>query len=326
MIALFLATGSQCLALEEGSLKDTLTRLSQEILSLEEPTIKEHQAPDDIAESGGESTIFFVYDKGQPIAVIKKYLLDNSHFESEYLIMTELNTTAFREFHPVHLIATAEEEVDGAKVGFIIETIAPGKSLNHYLQELSKTKFIKRAKLFSELKRGVEKTALGLAELHGQKIFDQPSRYYENRYDNIAEEAGEGVVESLPGPFGYIHGDAHFGNIFYDTKTDSAHFIDFSSTYASKNGGPIGQDVANIILALDAFGSYYQLAGAEIQTLKNTFLTTYRSHGPEISDETIAFYRHYFLLIYTSQFTEDENIEQAKYFYNYCKEELDLRA
>lgn len=41
LIAVFLATGT-LVALDDGALKQTLSRLSEEILSIEAPTIREH--------------------------------------------------------------------------------------------------------------------------------------------------------------------------------------------------------------------------------------------------------------------------------------------
>jgi len=180
------------------------------------------------------------------------------------------------------------------------------------LKNISKTKNNqKRELLLRELNRGLEKTAIALAELHQVKKFSYPSQSYLIKFD----------TDHPPGPSGIIHGDTHPGNIFYDPKTDQISFIDFGSTHLAREGAPILQDAGNFLLTFEVFASYYHLTPNEIDKLTHTFLETYKSKIPEATNESINFYKNYYIKTYASTETWDEEAsDQAEFIHSYCRE------
>ncbi len=308
------------LKIENIELKNKLYDIVEDILFVKRDTIeiKQHYS-DDMAESGQWSDIFFVFDNNSnPLAVIKhnRSKLIEDH-ESEYLMLNELNNESFNEFNPIKLLGVADGIINDERYGFIIENVARGKSINNYLKEIGKIKNQQdREVIFSQLKRGVEKTASGLADLHKKKNFSSSSKYYkhkiEEKYTNIVNH------------FGYIHGDMHVGNVFYDPIEDKTTFIDFGYSHHSKNGGPTCQDVANFIITLEVIGSYYSLSAEEIDILKNIFLTTYRIYGYNCSNEEIEYYSDYLLTSYVKNLNSANESQdpQGIYIYNFCKNRL----
>ncbi len=300
-----------------------LEELSCSFFSLkpEECTIKEHSSPTDLAESGLGDPVFIVVDKNNsPIGVVKTISLKlpdgKKSFKSEFESLNKLNHLHLKKFHTIKLKGTAETTINGEKTGLIAEEFAPGSSLNHYLKKIAHTSDPhEREKLLTELNRGVEKTALALAELHQYKKFSHPAHNYLIKFD----------TDHPPGPYGLIHGDTHPGNIFYDAKTDTLSFIDFGSSHLGREGAPVLQDASNFLLTLEIFSAYYHLTTAEIHTLTQTFTEGYQTHMPAATSEALAFYRSYYIKAFANPTTWDsEQSHQAKFIHSYCNEELGL--
>lgn len=279
--------------------------------------IKKHSSPSDLAEAGQGDPVFIVKDKkGNPIGVIKTISTEfpdgRAHFKAEYEALDFLSHLQLKNFHTVKFKGIGEITMDGEKKGIIAEEFAKGLSINQFLKKISKTgNEKKRAVLLRDLNRGMEKTALALSELHQFKKFSYPAQSYLIKFD----------TDHPPGPSGIIHGDTHPGNIFYDPKTDEISFIDFGSTHLAREGAPILQDAGNFLLTFEIFAAYYHLTDEEIKKLTDTFLITYKSKVSEATDESIAFYKNYYIKTYASTETWDEEAsDQAEFIHSYCRE------
>ncbi len=299
----------------------TLEELSCQFFSLESGKfkIKEHSSPADLAESGLGDPVFIVVDKkNKPIGVIKTISTDSQDgrrsFKSEFESLDFLNHLPLKKFHTIKLKGIAETTVHGEKTGLIAEEFAHGYSLNVYLKKIATTLSNKeRKKLLSELNKGVEKTAIALAELHKFKMYSHPAHNYLIKFDS----------DRPPGPYGLIHGDTHPGNIFYDSKTDTLTFIDFGSSHIDREGAPVLQDASNFLLTLEIFAAYYHLTSSEISSLTTTFLTFYQAEIPAASDNALAFYKSYYIKAFANPVGWDpEQSSQAKFINNYCNQEL----
>jgi len=320
--------------INDRELKNEVYSIAEEVLQIpkENLKIKQHLLLEDVAESGSQSLIFYINDaQGEPIAVMKQESINTDYYsnhEYEYLALNSLNKMNFDKFHPVRLYGVFEKAIsEKVSNGYIVESVAKGKSLNGFVKEVGKEKdLLKREEQFYVLKRGVEKTALGLGELHSKKHYSHASSYFIEQFHDTEETSKTKIASDLPGPFGIIHGDLHLGNVFYDEDEDIATFIDFSSSYHSRNGGPIAQDLANFIITMEMLGSYHGLTQSEIKELNDVFLTAYTKTGPQVTDEAIQTYRKYFLLVYAEDISEwdDKQKEQAEFLYYYCKNELEL--
>ncbi len=282
-----------------------------------EINLKKHSSPGDLAESGLGDPIFMVFDKNDsPLGVIKTISIDGPSgkklFQAEFQALDTLSHLPLKTFHVITPKGMGEITLDGKKSGLIAEEYAKGKSINGYLKAMDQSRGdAERAKLFSELRRAVEKTAIALAELHLYKSFPYPAQNYLLKFDS----------DDLPGPFGLIHGDTHPGNIFYDAKTDTLSLIDFGSAHVERNGAPVLQDAGNFLLTLEIFASYYHLSAEEIDILKNTFTTIYTLKVPGATDGALEFYKNYYVKSFASPSSWDKGqSNQAQFIHSYCNE------
>lgn len=324
--------------IKDETLKNEVFAVAGQVLhtSKDSLIIKQHNFDEDIAESGSESEIFYVYDEQEnPLAVMKKESINPQYFsehEYEYLTIDSLSHMGFKHFHSVKLYGVFEGPEAGEQLttsGYIVESMAKGKTLNGYVKEVGReTDLQKREALFQKLKIGIQKTALGLGELHNKKSFSKSSKYFVERFHDMEETGDRKIAATLPGPFGLIHGDLHLGNIFYDEEKEEATFIDLASAYHALSGGPVAQDIANFTLAVELLGSYHGLTEQEIHDLNEAFYASYQETGPYVTQSAIDVYRQYFLLVYTQDISDwDEKQKgQAQYIFNYCKNELDSIA
>lgn len=321
--------------IQDKELKQEVYAVAGEVLQVPKKglIIKQHSFDEDIAESGSSSEIFYVYDASEkPLAVMKKESINpqyHSEHEYEYLALEALRVMDFTYFHPVRLYGVFEGPEAGEQLttsGYIVESVAKGKSLNGYVKEVGSEKNTDRRRAhFETLKEGIRRAALGLGELHNKREFSQPTKYFSKRFHEMEETGGRKIADRLPGPFGLIHGDLHLGNVFYDAESKYATFIDFSSSYHARNGGPIAQDIANFTLALEMLGSYNGLTDEEIGELNGAFFHAYGETGPYVTQDAIEVYRKYFLLVYTQDISDwdEKQKDQAQFIYNYCKIELE---
>ncbi len=295
-----------------------LNELTEKFFSVEKDhfTLKEHSSPTDLAESGQGDPVFIVTDKkNSPIGVIKTISIEESDglnsYKAEFTALDTLSHIPFKTFHITEPKGSGEIVLDGKKTGLIAEEFAPGNSLNYFLKKIANSKGKEREELMNHLLRGVEKTALAMAELHRYKTFVTPAHNYLIKFD----------TDRLPGPYGIIHGDTHPGNIFYDPKTDTLSFIDFGSTHLERKGAPILQDVGNFLLTLEIFSAYYKLSPYEAADLENIFITTYRSQIPYATDKAIEFYKRYYIKTFLNSPNSDAaQSSQAKFIQSYCNQ------
>lgn len=264
-------------------------------------SLKRQFSPSDIAESGNDTTtIGFIYkENSDPVGIVKIIELDHATkktFSHEVEALAFFNTLPLSHFHPVFFFGSKEISIKGSSYGLIVESIAPGKSLNQSLKERD----------IEEIKIALKEIGISLKELHSLKSFDQPDPSYLTRYGNEVAKRG---------PFTLIHGDAHPGNIFYDKKTNKVTFIDFASADAARQGAPCHLEIANFLLTLEILSEYYDLPFVE---LKETFLSSY---SLPIDEESLSYYTKQLLLDYKKSDLTDKT-PQTFFLYTFVLKKL----
>ncbi len=245
-------------------------------------------ANEDMSESGKGSTIYFVYTSGgKPLAIIKKLPIHDEYDRKELKDeLSSLHETYFynaKYFNVPKLIGTAEFRSEDDSNAYIIETVAQGKSINTLIKDTGKANASKRVIAYRTLKASVEGAAKSFAEFHNLKKTSSYSPYYDEYYEDKADGA-------FKGPYGMIHGDAHLGNIFYDSKSNTTTFIDLSFMPRSIEGAPVGLDSGKFLFFLEGLSSFYGLTPEETNELTELYIHTYLYHNKKMTKELINDY------------------------------------
>ena len=265
---------------EKVEKNEDLEKLNSRFFGREPVTFKKLNPGEDLAESGKGSVIYFAYaNDGTPLAVVKKLPVDD-YIDREEL-SDEVSSLYERyfygaNFHVPKLIGTAEFATEDDASAYIIESIAQGKSINNLVKDTAAKSGNARFFAYKNLKKSIESTAKSFAEMHQL----QSSTSYASYYDDYFQASKEGT---FAGPYGIIHGDAHLGNIFFDTKSGKTTFIDLSFMPRSiEQGAPVGLDCGKFLFTLEAIGAFYGLSTGEIEELSSTFSTTYLAHNQKM--------------------------------------------
>ncbi|MCH9811678.1 aminoglycoside phosphotransferase family protein [bacterium] len=298
---------------------EDLERLNSRFFNREPVTFKKLNPGADLAESGKGSMIYFAYaNDGTPLAVIKKLPLDDSidreELNDEVNSLYERYFHGAKNFHVPRLIGTAEFATEDDTSAYIIESVASGKSINNLVKDTASKSGNARFFAYRNLKNSIETTAKSFAEMHQVKS----TKSYASYYDDYYQAAKDGTFS---GPYGIIHGDAHLGNIFYDTKSGKTTFIDLSFMPRSiQEGAPVGLDCGKFIFTLEAISAFYGLSVAEIDELTSTFSTTYLAHNKEMSNSQMEKYVEvaYKDFAFPEDTFGDDSTSQGDFLYRYA--------
>ena len=267
---------------------EDLEKINNRFFNLEFVTFKKLVPGEDLAESGKGSTIYFAYaDDGRALGVIKEVPVedcyDRAELKDEVSSLYEQYFQNMKYFKVPRLIGTAEFASEDRSSAYIVETMAQGKSINALVKEVAESKGIKRARAMDQLKAAMENTARSFAEFHAL----QPKPSYASHYDDYYSDVKKGTFK---GPYGIIHGDAHLGNIFYDTKSKKTTFIDLTFMPESLKGAPVGLDSGKFIFTLEGIGSFYGLSDNEISELTESYTKTYLAYNEKMTKELMDQY------------------------------------
>lgn len=113
--------------------------------------------------------------------------------------------------------------------------------------------------------------------------------------EHLTDKASSHVVH-----YGYQHGDAHTGNLFYDPMTDKVYFIDVAIMHDSfdKYGNPHADSCLDFIRIEESIRrkGYGLLPQNEIETLIESFETAYAKEK-ELPDPFLRFFHTAYIKI-----------------------------
>jgi hypothetical protein len=267
---------------------EDLERINNRFFNSEYLVFKKLIANEDLSESGKGSTIYFVYTSGgKPLAIIKKLPIydeyDRKEFRDELSSLHETYFYNAKYFSVPKLIGTAEFNSEDESNAYLIETVAQGKSINTLIKDTGKANASRRVIAYRTLKASVEGAAKSFAEFHNLKKTTSYSPYYDQYYEDYG-------VDTFEGPYGMIHGDAHLGNIFYDSKSNTTTFIDLSFMPRSLAGAPVGLDSGKFLFFLEGLSTFYGLTDEETKGLTDLYTQTYLRHNPKMTKELMNDY------------------------------------
>lgn len=294
------------------TIEEALLALLKNNLEIEIPSVQLQMVPGKFQNRLSGNAIYQVIDTAkEPILFLKVYKKQPSVFLEELSALTHIESLPLKNSSPAHLLTVGQIEVENEKYPVLVETAAPGKSIEHFLEKVHNAPLDsqERTDAFNEALHILNKLGSALAELHtiqkAPKMFFSPSLLHLVKYevdqfcqkikqhpiDGIEEEQLLSYFSFLHKEFeqeafepGYVHGDAYFSNFFYDNKVNQVTMIDFTLTNYSINseGSPIGIPAWDYLAVADHLRNRYLLGDfseMEYQRLEEFFRRGYIAQG-----------------------------------------------
>jgi len=265
------------------------------------------------AEGLSGNAIFLVGKKDIPEYAVKVFEAGRGDFNQEFLSLIIYKKLHLSEFHVPDVRAIGSCTIDGKTYLLLAEEYVPGVLLSQKMESL----------LRNPLESNIRKQALeqlisvhaqlgsALAELHtaGHPISHEMYPLFYEYYLKVAADGTQAIIKKNPSdqqlaeethivfqkllenrglrPYGYVHGDAHYGNYIWDEQHEKLTAIDFVDGGSSigKNGHPIGNpmlDVARVVTDF-SFWKLWGLTDREEILLQNAFVSSYQKINPAIS-------------------------------------------
>lgn len=263
--------------------------------------------PQNSAEGGGKNKLFHIKRDDTSIGYIK--LVPSEDFgEYEKRSLEKYASLGLSHHAPTTLLGYGEFLFGNTKYTALSMTAAKGKNLYTFIEDVGKApkNSLSRKKALNQLLTATKITAVAYKELHEAHPTDTVAREYFQRNDMLLNiyleenDADPTQTDALAQIFqkssplsGYIHGDAHPGNIFVDLTKNKVTLIDLPDMYPSiKNptrGGPIVEDYASFIYFAKILGKQGGLTPTEIIAFEKAFKKAY-GNPTSFDRQSLAYY------------------------------------
>lgn len=283
--------------------------------------IENYVNPGDVTEGLSKYPIFFVKNsEGELIFLVKAFIQsqDKSQLLIGFLVGSDfIAALPLKESRAAVALAFNSYEKNQEKVTLVAIQPAAGFSLNEHIRQLAQTPYgtTLRVNKFDQLLCGIEKAGKALAELNHLRIKPSPgiSPYFEARDEhwfqdyqqlNPRQQQIQKTFETLaldvkhhhPSPVGYIHGDAHPGNLFYDKEKEVLTLTDFDRLIYSIDEhqvprGPVAFEFVFASLSFLLAGRLHGLAEEESRKIEECFQQAYWEKIPALDPQTLKYYR-----------------------------------
>lgn len=290
-------------------------------------TIETYENPGDITEGLSGFPLFFIKHRDKGVLFVIKAFLDENALMANTMTLGSflVAALALKESKPTLPIGHVEHVKEGHRAVLIALEAAKGESLHNLLIKVGEAPLGSplRQDRFNSLINAVSKSAKALAELnkaHSEKSHGLAPRFLERdklwiddflavieQYPNLTpfkkQKAAKQIkffnaeMQKKPMAIGYIHGDAHPGNLFYDSEQDLLFFTDLDRVCSSigANGepaGPVAFEYVFALLSLKFDASLHGLTTEEIQKIEESFHEAYKKKTEQSfpSEESIAYY------------------------------------
>ncbi|UJR12443.1 hypothetical protein I4U23_016619 [Adineta vaga] len=300
------------------------------------------------ARGRSEATIYFVHDISDTIVAVCKIFPKNEELVRELSSLSRLREPEFTHFKIPAPLAAAKIKVNTNYVGVLVSEIARGQSIADLIDSMREMMTInERDNVFSQLLKAVTETARAFAQLHRQPCDSRDSalksylissinrtrhltlvldKEYTHHQDivqlniNKVQLQLEQLIAECQNEHSYaaiVHGDAHPGNLFWDS-TAGVTFIDTQSLHSSMDskGKPIGTPERDIASFGERFVTLCRKSGIHednINLLYNTFWQEYHvCNGVDLSENKLKFFAVRFLLGELVQACNNKHSEDIK--------------
>ncbi|CAF0987453.1 unnamed protein product [Adineta steineri] len=292
------------------------------------------------------AAIYFVYDGSAMVAVCKKFPT-SEELVRELSSLSRLRKPEFTRFKiPAPLAAAKIKDSDYA--GVLVSRVAQGQSIADLIDSITKATTISaRKNILNQLQNASVDIARALAELHTepdssgvfalrsyliesinrarrlvsvvakehaklQDIVDLDIDKVHNQLEHLIEEC---LCEQSKAAI--VHGDAHPGNLFWDS-TAGVTFIDTPSLHYSMDsmGKPIGtpeRDIASFEGRLVELCRKAGISENESKSFRNSFLKEYHARNDaSLSEKKLKFFQLRFALGELVQACNNERLKDIQ--------------
>ncbi|CAF4177050.1 unnamed protein product [Adineta steineri] len=276
------------------------------------------------------ATIYFVYDRSAMVAVCKIFP-KCEELVRELSSLSRLRQPEFTSFTIPAPLATAKIK-DSNDAGVLVSTVAQGESIADLIDSVRKATTISdRNNILNQLQKAVVDIARALAELHTKPIgsgdlaldsyLTESIRrarrlvsvvakehaklldIFDFKIDEVRQQLEHLIEECLceKSKAAIVHGDAHPGNLFWDS-TAGVTFINTPSLHYSMDsmGKPIGtpeRDIASFEGRLVELCRKAGISKNEGKSFRNSFLKEYHArNGASLSEKKLKFFHLRFAL------------------------------
>lgn len=263
--------------------------------------IELYQSHGDLTEGLSGDPLFLVKDRnGKLLFVVKAFVDDRDTLENFAAIMTAhklMESLEFNTFFCTPPIASIRLEREKMHITLIAFEAAQGQSVNSFL----------KSHAIEIACKAVEAQGCALAELnsiHADQA-EHLSIYYIEQATQCLKECLQDIVAfsdqfplniqklsmallekwkkvlPAPQPLGFIHGDAHPGNIFFDEKSNTLTLTDldrlvYSIDAQSAPAGPIAFEFTFARLSLKFSAEAHHILSEDIVRLDEAFVRSYQ--------------------------------------------------
>jgi hypothetical protein len=277
------------------------------------------------AEGLSGNSLFIALKKGIPAYAVKVFEAGLGDFNQEFLALITYKNLHLSNFHVPDVSAVGSSTLDGKTYLLLAEEYVPGSLFSQQMESLlhNSVESNNRKQALEQLIRIHDQLGRALAELHtaGHPISHVMYPLFYEYYLKIAADGTQAITKKNPNdqqlaeethivfqkllknrglhPYGYIHGDAHYGNYIWDEKQGKLTAIDLTDGGSSigQNGHPIGNpmlDVARVVTDF-SFWKLWGLTDNEETLLQNAFVSSYQKVNPAIEIDGSEY--HLFQLI-----------------------------
>lgn len=303
---------------------------------------------------GGISSdrVFIVADRGDRLCYVVKAFANprelSSFFLPEISALQLIKQLALPNVSAIKSLAFGCGSVKNKQWGLLLQSVAKGKRLDRYLLPLADHNLQhQRQDLIAAAKKAFYRVGYSLAKLHSHKS-PLSGPIHALTLDNYAKDAElittdpfikNELTKKMPLArfqklitkikkqalpltlfYTYRHGDAHLGNLFYDSKKDSCTFIDAANLHYSLDilAQPLDHGIEDLIQAEESLRrrAMQILSKEELHSLIAALYKGYADGGEALPDKRLLlFYRTWKIMrrltIYRRYFEEQDANKMA---------------
>jgi Phosphotransferase enzyme family len=279
----------------------------------DELEVEAFRRSEDFFGGGSGSPVYFVHDRqGKLVSVVKAFPIlghEMKGFIEQLSASDLLSQLGLRESTYAESVMLGSARRGDRRYALIALEPAEGRELRSLVADVGQAEesSFERQIAFAQLVRAMTKVGRALAELHvaGGSLEATPGHGYTNLENHVLRKMEEAIRDGEPevkrvdldrlqllfqslgesawsdrGLIGFVHGDAHPGNFFYDPATDRLTMIDIDGLHKSVGAllepkAPVGFDYYRFLAFTQILTHYHGFLPEEEAFLLETIESAY---------------------------------------------------